>query len=351
MSTAAAKSPVKTDLGAAASTPISVSYAAASRPVWRRCLLFLSILSVAMALPVYLVDPYNIFPSAPRIVSPQIKREYGQSIDDPLWKLPLYDRAPVADIVIGDSQMERLDPRWIAAVAGRPYANLAYGGGTLRESISTFWHAAATAKLHSVYFGMTFLAYNPNLADRAAAAESMLQHRAQYFYDPGVLQTTVYDALALMPAGRVNIGPGMSKDSFWHVQLDSVRNRYTGMLYPSALVPELARIREYCRNKGIQLVFVIPPQHLDAQHLVAEAGATAEYSRFKRDIASFGPALDCDVNSALTEDRGNYNDPFHLTDEAAVRLVTDIWSGANRYCRPLPAARASSDSAAAPTSR
>jgi hypothetical protein len=44
-------------------------------------------------------------------------------------------------------------------------------------------------------------------------------------------------------------------------------------------------------------------------------------------LCLFGPTLDYDIPSEITEDQQNYSDPFHLTDEAAMLIVDDIWTG------------------------
>jgi len=319
-----------------------IPYLTASKAVWLRWVLFLAMISSVTALPVYIIDPYNLVRSGPQVVSPNIKREYAQSIDDPLWKLPLYDRNPAENILLGDSQMEHLTAEEISSVTGgKRYFNLAYGGGTLRESISTFWHAAARGRLRSVYFGVNFMAYNSSPSDRAAAADKIREHPLRYFYDSGVLQTSVYDALALIPGARMNSGPGMARDLFWQWQLDFLTNRYKNVAHknvasPAILEDELVKIQEYARRNDIHLVFVITPQHVDAQYRVNDLGLAAEYARFKRYFTSLGSTLDCDIPSKITEDRRNYSDPFHLTDEAAKRIVEDIWTETFRWCHQLP---------------
>src|SRR5579859_5993654 len=145
--------------GVISSSPITEpSLARQSKRIWLRLLLFLAPILVPTALPVCLVDPYNILRPYPGIVPEEVKQRYGPAINDVLWKLPQYDQSPQENILLGDSQTARLRDELIKEVTGNAhYFNLAYGGGTLQESISSFWDAASRVKLQSVYFGISFM--------------------------------------------------------------------------------------------------------------------------------------------------------------------------------------------------
>jgi hypothetical protein len=286
-------------------------------------------------LPIYLIDPYDLLSAKAPVVAEQYKVHYAQLLNDPLWKLPKYDRNPAENILLGDSQIEHLRAEDIGPLVGKRYFNLAYGGGTLRESIATFWHASTKTRLRSVYYGVSFMAYNANTMNRITLVEKMERNPSDYFYDPCVLQTAFYDALTLVPGRTVTIGPGVSPAVFWTMQLDHLKIRYKGIVYPESLNAELHRIADYCRAKGIELTFVITPQHVDAQRRVSELGVVEEYAKLKKDLASLAPTLDYDIPSELTQNRRNYDDPFHLSSQASVEVVRDIWQKKFRWCRRL----------------
>jgi hypothetical protein len=316
--------------------PVAVQYASQTKAVWLRLLLFLAPCVLLSAVPVYVIDPYDLFGGGRGVISEKVKVQYATPLDQPLWKLAKYDREPVENILLGDSQMARLAEQDILSVSGRRYFNLAYGGGTLRESVSTFWHAAGRAWLQSVYFGISFMSYNGKGKDRIPESEKILHNPINYFYDGTVLQTAFYDALSVVPGWQIDIGPQISLEAFWKVELDSLKLRYSNIISPEKLKHELRKIVDYCGANGIQLTFVITPTHVDAQNRVIELGVVEEYATFKRDLASLAPTLDYDIASEITQDRSNYaGSPFHLSDEAAARVVTDIWRQTFRWGRKL----------------
>jgi hypothetical protein len=312
------------------------SFIRRSLRTWLRLVLFLAPVLVPTVLPVCLVDPYNLLFPKMSVVPQALKVRYSPAINDVLWKLPQYDKDPRENILLGDSQTERLRAEYIVKITGNShYFNLAYGGGTLQESISSFWDAARRVKLQSVYFGISFMDYNSNPMDRVSDTEKLLHNRLQYLQNADAIQAALYEAIGLVPQWQVKMGPKLDRDAFWKYQLDYLSKRYHDIPYPSNLKRELQRIADYCRANHIEFVFVITPQSLDAQRRVGELGVIAEYERFKADLASIAPTIDCDIPSRITKDRANYSDPFHLTYPAAARVVEDIWSGRLRWCRVL----------------
>lgn len=320
----------------ASSSSPSSDYFLPARKIWLRLALFLAPILALTVLPVTLVDPYNVLGMSLGLVSQHTKWEYGEGLNSVLWKLPQYDRNPKSNILLGDSQMEHLRAEDIAKVTGNNnYFNLAYGGGTLRESISSFWHAASLTRLKSVYFEISFMDYNANPMNRVVGTEKIIHHSLQYFENPDALQASYYDLLASVFHRQIKLEPQMSKEVFWRYQLAYLAGRYHDIPYPSALRVQLQQIAAYCRANNIRLYFVITPQSVDAQRRVAELGVTADYLRFKSDLESIAPTIDCDIPSAITTNRDNYSDPFHLLNTAGARIVADIWTDKFQYCRKL----------------
>jgi hypothetical protein len=288
------------------------------------------------------VDPFGLFDRV-SVVPEFIRSRYAQQINQVLWKIPAYSRDPAPDILLGDSQMARLPDQAITALTGQKYANLAYGGGTLRESIATFWLASQHVRLQRVFFGLSFMSYNTNPLNRVTETEEMVRQPAFYFLKSDVIETTAYDIADAFFHYHTNLSPQMNRDAFWRSQLDYLAKRYKRKASPGTLKDEIWKIVEYCVAHNISIIFVIPPQNVDAQHSVLKLGVEDEYKQFKSDLASIGPVYDCDIDSDLTRNKSNYSDPFHLTDNAAKRLVADIWSGNPKLCQ----VRAEIDSAGA----
>ena len=311
------------------------SFTPAAR-IWFRVLLFLAPVLALTALPVALVDPFNVFSEQSLGASWEVKRYFGEAINSVLWKLPQFDRAPGNNILLGDSQMYRLRTEDIQAIdRGHLYFNLAYGGGTLVESIASFWHAASLTELRSVYFEVSFLSYNPDQRNRVIEAEKLLHNRAEYLGNPDALQASYYELLSHFPGGRMKMGTTMDQSTFWNYRLEIAGNRLRNLVYPAAEKRELERIADYCQRKHILLFFVITPQHIDAQRLVDKLGVSDNYVRFKNDLSSIAPTIDCDIANPFTADRGNYSDPFHPLERADAVVIDDIWGGKFKLCHRL----------------
>jgi hypothetical protein len=300
--------------------------------IWLRLALFLVPILVLIVLPVYYVDPFGVF-AKPSLIPDPIRSQYAQQVNQVFWKLPAYDRDPAVNILLGDSETAQLPVQVFQTVTGQQYSNLAYGGGTLRESISTFWFASRKVKLQKVFFGISFMEYNPYPLDRVRQAEEITRHRALYFSNPDVLETTAYDISDGVFHRPVNLLPQVSKAAFWTSQLQYLTKRYKRNGPPQNLKDEIRRIVEYCHARNISITFVIPPQHMDAQRRIRELGVENDYQQFKSDLESMAAVYDCDLNSDLTRDKTNYADPFHLTRSAAMRFTEDLASGKPKWCR------------------
>jgi hypothetical protein len=302
--------------------------------MWVRLALFFVPIFVLAVIPVYCVDPFDIFAKKSVIPEP-IRFRYAQRVNQVLWRLPAYNRAPAANVLLGDSEMARLPVEDLHTLTSQRYFNLAYGGGTLRESVSTFWFASDKIKLQKVFFGISFMEYSPYPLDRVTQAVEITRHPALYFLNSDVLETTSYDIADAIFHHPTDLSPQVSKDAFWASQLQDLATRYKRKISPQSLIVEVRKIVEYCHAHNISIIFVIPPQHVDAQRRVQELGVAEDYQAFKNDVESMASAYDCDIDSDLTRDKSNYLDPFHLTDKAAANFAEDIGSGNPRWCRML----------------
>jgi hypothetical protein len=302
--------------------------------IWLRLALFFVPLLVLVVPPVYYVDPFGVF-AKPSVIPEPIRSKYAQQVNQVFWKLPAYHRNPAANVLLGDSETARLPVQVLRTVTGQEYSNLAYGGGTLRESVSTFWLASRRVELQKVLFGISFMEYNPYPLDRVIQAEEIARHPALYFLNADVLETTAYDIADAVFHVPTNLLPQASKDAFWVSQLQYLSIRYKRKASLQNLKDEIREIVEYCNAHHISIIFVIPPQHIDAQRRVRELGVEGDYQQFKSDLVSMAPVYDCDIDSDLARDKSNYVDPFHLTERAAARFTEDIGSGKPKWCRTL----------------
>lgn len=254
------------------------------------------------------VDPFE----RSRLVPVSLPRQAVASVVDyQISKILRFGRAPRPVIILGDSRAESLHEEYFAALGRDDVFNFAYGAGTLYEAIDTFWLADATTRLRQVVLGVPFNLYNEeNRLDRIPTARQVTRSLPAYYLSPLVTKAS---ALVLLTAatGRsfVSETPPMTRDAFWKYQLGPGADLYVQRwARPNVLLARLKEMVDYCRSKGIEVVFFIPPTHQDLRALLP----AAEYAAYKRELAGLGRVLDFDVPGPLTADAGNFDDPQHV---------------------------------------
>lgn len=299
--------------------------------IWIRLSVFLAPVLLFVWLPVYLIDPYGLFSKA-SIVPDGVRHESATRVNHVLLGIISFARHPTPDILLGDSQMNHFKVAEIEAVTHRPSSNLSYGGGTLAESIATFWYAASTVKLERVYFGISFYSFTDNARNRVGAAVRIVDNPLAYFVSGDVLQAAWDDLAAQYLHRQVTYGPGVDAVVFWGRQLAELARRK--QTYP-ATERTLAKLREivrYCRTHGIEFYFVIPPEHEDVRRRIVELGMAEQYAAFKATVAALGTTYDCDIANDITRDAANFQDPFHTTLAAGSMLTKSIFSDRHEWC-------------------
>lgn len=244
-----------------------------------------------------------------------------------LYKVISFAKNPARNIILGDSRMDSLSVKKIQQFSGEPYFNFSYGGGTADEIIETFWFAARHIKLKNVYIGMNFNLYNQyNARNLVHEALNLANHPKQYYLSFFITKVSVYNVYyKFFHKNLVNEKPQMEKAEFWAKQLRDVAFFYRQYAYPSQTYQELERIRNYCRQNHINLVFIIPPTHVELQNKVSDYFLNKEYVRFKQDLASISKVIDFEYSNPWTQDATLFLDPYHGGDFIKVELVKEIW--------------------------
>lgn len=77
--------------------------------------------------------------------------------DSYITRVRSYLNSPQNAILLGDSRMAHFDMEQVAQLTGRPWANLAFGGASMAESIDLFYLAAEeNPNLDTCYFEVSF---------------------------------------------------------------------------------------------------------------------------------------------------------------------------------------------------
>lgn len=244
-----------------------------------------------------------------------------------IYKILQFEHDPRPVIVLGDSRSDALRAEYFAEL-GRPNVfNFAYGGGTLYEAIDTFWLAAETTRLRQVVLGVPFCIYTEaNSVNRFPTARQVSRGFLSYYLSPLVTKASFLNILTAV-TGHVFVSeePPMNREDFWARQLGpGTEMYYRPWRRPAVLQTRLEEMVAYCAAEGIDLVFWIPPTHADLQAKLEDYGLTAEYARYKAELARLGRVLDYDRPGPLTADRDNFDDPYHFTAPVARQLTADL---------------------------
>jgi len=69
---------------------------------------------------------------------------------------------------------------------------------------------------------------------------------------------------------------------------------------------------EYCRENNINLIFFIPPTHMDLQVLIGEYGLEQGRAQFLNDLRSLATVVNLNTENQFTSRKANFTDPFHF---------------------------------------
>ena len=281
------------------------------------------------------IDPYDYF-EGPSFFSEESKRPVSLPLNYALWKMLEFRDAPAPNLLLGDSRMMSVKTETIREVAGLDYANLAYGGGSLREAIDTFWFADGLVPLERVCIGVNLNNYSAyDNKDRVSEAAAILDNPFLYLVNLNVLNAAVKLVKAGLTGEPARIGkPVGSREQFWRRQIEVVaREMYANYSYPAVHHANLVEVSEYCRDHGIELVFLVFPSHRDLQDQVAAFDLGAAQERMLADLAELGTVFDFELANEITADRENYTDPFHFEPDVMRKIVAGVWNGDRQFVK------------------
>lgn len=246
------------------------------------------------------------------------------------WKFAEFLNEPTSVVLFGDSRTNALPVEEISQVLGRPVYSFAFGGGNGFDAVDAFWFASERVELERVYFGLNALILNDhNRVRRARATLEVIEDPLRYYLSPLVTQGTFKVLLFnLLGINLVTEEPPMSREEFWQYQLATAPGQMFGdYAYPDELLAELAAISEHCKEKGIELTFMILPTHVDLQAKREEFQIARAYRRSIAGLREMGKVLDWDYPNRITRDRESFHDPFHMTPEIGAEIARELASG------------------------
>ena len=274
---------------------------------------------------VVLIDPYNYF-NVSHLISQETKEETSSLFNPQLWKLIKYRHLKSDKIILGDSRSAQVNAEHLKQATGQEVYNFSYAGGTLVDMIETFWYVVDIKDINSVYFGINFNLYNDFERNNGVEqARSTMKNMFSYSFSKVVFRTMLQNIKKQYFVKDFKLGvPDMSQDEFWNYQLESMGIRfYQKYKHPDQYLKQLTEIAEYCNANDINLVFFMPPTHVDLQKRIADFNLEKEYKRYVEEISSLGKCYNLDVPSDYTQKRKNFNDPFHSVNDSLI--IDKVW--------------------------
>lgn len=284
---------------------------------------------------IFIIDPYE-FINVSHIIKSEDKFEVLRRSDESLprghmlWKTLHFQRKPVKNIIIGDSQAAGFNDSLISEISGEEYYNFAITGASYKTMFKVFWFATETTALERVYFQVGFMNYNYNRTYCIYHfAQDYFDNPYTYFTTKEILYDSYYNFLYY-----VTKDSDLIKQSYEHqpVETRDVRSAailelfFNKYIYPDEYYEGLKEISDYCQTHNIELNFIIFPMYDAANDYIVENNLDEMNQRFKKDINSMGHTYDFDARSDFTKNRDNFIDYFHPISEAYVDISKEIWS-------------------------
>jgi len=97
-------------------------------------------------------------------------------------------------------------------------------------------------------------------------------------------------------------------------------------VYPTKLNADFQHMVSYCKEKHINLHFIIAPDFYESHSYIKVFKLEKEYQRFKKDITALGPTVDLDNGLPFSFNKDNYLDHFHIKPQMADTLVYMIFN-------------------------
>lgn len=282
---------------------------------------------------VYVVDPYNLIHEG-KYISDEAKykciRRTAATIPrgQVPWKMAMYDRNPIPNVVFGDSRMTHLNGDYFTQNTGEELFNFAIAGGNLRTSIDFFWFCTTKTSLKRVFFQVGFINFNDKVYyDIVAPYWKFSSNLLTYFTNQNVCIDT-YSVLYYLATDNedfVNIDYHERSINLWQRGYDLIDLRMNDFVYPSNYLNEYRKIVNYCKENGIEIYFIHIPNHRSFIDKIREYDKEKEYQAYFEDLKSLSPLINPTSLFNFTQTDENYKDVFHFKTEFADSISNEIW--------------------------
>lgn len=279
---------------------------------------------------VYLVDPYYLF-HKDRAFNEQ-KYGIGYSFDQGRrYKIFTYWNNPTDKIILGASEINIINERNIPEEG---WHSLSYGGAPLQESLRMYWEVSKEHQLKKVIIAPEFIKYYNAIASangdsyyanfdwetsQSANAIEIFDNKIDYFIDKYTLKSTWYYLADQLRTQSTRNKPTSTKDDFWKHQIKYAQDSYNGIVIREkkiAITTFFSEIKKDAESKGIDIIIVIPIQHVD---LLREEFREGVYEVYEDYLMTLTRLFDGIFYLAYVDGVSNtyeaFSDPFHCISE------------------------------------
>ncbi|WP_299797914.1 hypothetical protein [uncultured Maribacter sp.] len=275
---------------------------------------------------VLIINPYN-YENFQCVQLPH-KEKIAKSVEPHLFKIIDFENNPTSNILLGDSRSNSL----ALEIKSTKWSNLAYGGGSLKEVIETFWWAKDIVKLDTVLVGINLNLYNKyNKRFWVEETLELKKNIFSYAFSRHTSKATFLNIKSMFIEEEISLHKTkMSKDKFWRYQLNVTGPKfYTHFAYPTEYYRDLKEISQYCIKNDIKLIFWVPPTHIDFQKIKNDHNLEELDKKFISDLNTLGKVYNFDIDSNITRNADNFRDPMHFDREVGLMVFSDLFSNTN----------------------
>jgi len=292
-----------------------------------------NVIILAIPLIIYLIiiamiDPFNYL-NISDLVDNSVKHRISHEVEPHLFKLIDFENNPRRNITLGDSRTDRL----YYSMNYEKWANLAYGGGSIKEMVETFWWVVKEHELDTVLIGLNLNLYNKY--NKRFWVEETIETKKNFFsyaFNKCTFRSTFLICKSLVSKKEIVVNePPLNKEEFWEFQLTQTPKKFFEKYsFPDNYHQDLIDISTYCQQNKIKLIFWIPPSFIDFQNTISAYNLEDFNEQFKSDLMAIGELYDYEYENKLTIDKDNFSDPLHFNYEIG-RYIRDEITGKNPY--------------------
>jgi len=271
---------------------------------------------------VVLVDPFNYL-NFSKVIDDAHKEEISQQVEQHLYRMIHFENDRKRNISLGDSRAHNL----ARELNSENWANLSFGGASLKESIQAFWWVVEDSQVDTVLFAVSFNNYNKY--NKRFWVDETLKFKKNFFsysFNKYTFRCTILLIKSSVIKKEVSLNKThLSKEDFWKDHINNVPQKFfVKYSYPENYYNDLLKISHYCSENQIELIFWIPPSHAEYHAKVGEYNLLEEEEIFKNDIISLGEVYDYNFPNEITENKECFRDPVHVTNAIAASIRDEI---------------------------